>query len=136
MIADAENSTGVFSHLSGLAGGNPTAIKKELSPTGLGYEISQKIGSFNEVENPTVEPISPWTQCYDAQWWSLPQLEKLDATINPPPPPPEPKKPRDGTPPTYSSPTQSFIAKVNSPKVQRSVSNMAMSNGASPRASK
>lgn len=129
--SDRALCTGVFSHLSGLAGGNPTAINKELSPTGLGYEISQKIGSFSEVENPKAEPISPWTQYYDAQWWSLPQLEKLDATVSPPPPPPEPKKPRDGTPPTYSSPTQSFIAKVNSPKAQRSVSNMSTNGGAS-----
>ena len=95
--------------------------------------MGQKISAFNGIENPTAEPISPWTQCYDPQWWSLPQLEKLDATVNPPPPAPEPKKPREGPAPTYSSPTQSFIAKVTSPKVQRSVSNMSVGNG-SPRA--
>ncbi|KAG0653050.1 Histone deacetylase HOS3 [Hyphodiscus hymeniophilus] len=116
--------TGVFSHLSGLAGGNPTAINKELSPTGLGYEISQKIGSLSAVDNSKPEPTTPWTQCYDAQWWSSPQLEKLDATVSPPPPP-EPKKVREGQNPTYSSPTQSFIAKVNSPRTQRSVSNIS-----------
>ena len=127
--SDRALCTGVFSHLSGLAGGNPTAINKELSPTGLGFEISQRIGSFSDVENPTAEPVSPWTQCYDAQWWSLPQLEMLDATINPPVPAPEPRKPRDGTPPTYSSPTQSFIAKVNSPKAQRSISNASINGG-------
>jgi histone deacetylase HOS3 len=96
--------------------------------------MGQKIGAFNGIDNPIAEPISPWSQCYDPQWWSVPQLEKLDATVSPPPPPSEPKKPRDGTPPTFSSPTQSFIAKVNSPKVQRSVSNMSMGTGTSPRA--
>ena len=128
--SDRALCTGVLSHLSGLAGGNPTAINKELSPTGLGYEISQKIVSFSEAENPKSEPMSPWTQCYDAQWWSLPQLEKLDATVNPPPPALEPKKPRDGAAPTYSTPTQSFINKVNSPKALRSVSSMSI-NGTS-----
>ena len=132
--SDRALCTGVLSHLSGLAGRSNTTIKPELSPSGLGCEISQKIGSFSEVENPQPDPIFPWPQRYDAQWWSLPELEKLDATISPPPLPLEPKKPRDGAAPTYSSPTQSFIAKVNLPKVQRRASSMSI-NGTSPRGS-
>ncbi|KAF4624855.1 hypothetical protein G7Y89_g13314 [Cudoniella acicularis] len=126
--------SGVFSHLSGLASGGVSAIKKEINHGGLGYEMGQKIGTFNGARSFPAEPESLEVQTYDPLWWSLPRLEQLDATVSPPAPPPEPKKPRDGTPPTYSSPTQSFIAKVVSPRAQRSVSSMSFMGGGSPRA--
>ncbi|RDL39971.1 Arginase [Venustampulla echinocandica] len=124
--------SGVFSHLSGLASGAPIVVKQEPGHNGLGYEMGQKIGAYHGVESYTTESLHLETQAYDPLWWSLPRLEQLDATVKPAPPAPEPKKPRAGTPPTYSSPTQSFIAKVVSPRPQRSVSNMSMGNG-SPR---
>jgi histone deacetylase HOS3 len=116
--SDRALCTGVLSHLSGLVGGQPIAIKKEVNHAGLGYEMGQKIGAFNGTNRSTEEPVPMEARSYDSSWWSLPRLEQLDATVNPPPP--ELKKPRDNTPPTYSSPTQSFIAKVHSPRVQRS----------------
>lgn len=130
--SDRALCTGVFSHLSGLAGGDPVAIKKEFDHNGLGYEMGQKIGAYNGVGSTEVKPgpIPTGIPSYDPSWWSLPLLEQLDATVHPPPPPPEPRKPKDSLAPTYSSPTQSFIAKVTSPRVQRSVS--TTSNG-SPR---
>lgn len=131
--SDRALCTGVFSHLSGLAGGDPIAIKKEFDHNGLGYEMGQKIGAFNGVDNSSPESIFNSNQPYDPAWWTLPLIEKLDATVNPPPPPAESRKPRDGAPPTYSSPTQSFIAKVNSPKAQRSVSNMSTASNGSHR---
>ena len=131
--SDRALCTGVFSHLSGLAGGDPIAIKKEFQHAGLGYEMGQKINTFNGVDSSAAELVASGVQSYDPAWWALPRLEELDATVKPPPPPAEPKKPKDGAPPTYSSPTQSFIAKVTSPRAQRTVSNMSnMSNG-SPR---
>ena len=131
--SDRALCTGVFSHLSGLAGGQSVAIKKEVSHGGLGYEMGQKIGAFNGANEGSEEPLAIAAQSYDSSWWSLPRLEQLDATISPPPPPPEPKKPRDiGN--SYSSPTQSFIAKVNSPKVQRSASTASNLSNGTPRA--
>lgn len=127
--SDRALCSGVLSHISGLAGGDPTAIKLETKNKGLGYEMGRKIGAFDNGENAIAEPISPG---YDPSWWSLPRLEQLDATVNPPPVP-EPKKPRDGTPPTYSSPTQSFIAKVASPSAKRTVSNMSLTTNGSPK---
>ncbi|KAH8678884.1 hypothetical protein BGZ60DRAFT_428705 [Tricladium varicosporioides] len=131
--------SGVFSHLSGLAGGEVMAAKQEPSAGGLGYEMGQKIGAYNSADSLTfdrltLEPQRLDMQTYDPLWWSLPRLEQLDATVNPITPQTEPRKPRDGTPPTYSSPTQSFIAKVVSPRAQRSVSSMSFMGGGSPRA--
>jgi histone deacetylase HOS3 len=128
--SDRALCSGVFSHLSGMASGDPIIIRKELSPTGLAYEMGQKIGAFNGVT--AADTVSVGVQTYDPLWWSSTRLEEIEALVRPPPPPPEPKKPRDATPPTYSSPTQSFIAKVTSPTARRVVSNMSMSNG-SPR---
>jgi histone deacetylase HOS3 len=129
--SDRALSSGVLSHLSGLAGGDPMEVKTEINHSGLGYEMATKAGAFNGALVPeTVAPVQP----YDASWWALPQLEQLDATVNPPAPPPEPKKPKDAPPPTYFSPTQSFSAKiVGSPKPQRSVSGLSTANGSSPR---
>lgn len=109
--------SGVLSHISGLAGGDPTVFKTEAKNKGLNYEMGQKIGAFDGSDDSVAQPAAPG---YDPSWWSLPHLEQLDAVVNPLPIP-EPKKSREVSS-TYSSPTQSFIAKVTTPKVQRSVS--------------
>jgi histone deacetylase HOS3 len=123
--------SGVLSHMSGLAGGAPMIIKKEPNYGGLGYEMGQKIGAFNGNDNSHGELAMSEVPEYDPLWWSLPRLEQLDLTVNGAPVP-EPRAPREGPAPTYSSPTQSFIAKVVSPSARRSVSSMSV--GASPRA--
>jgi histone deacetylase HOS3 len=127
--SDRALCTGVFGHISGMASGSPIVIQKEANHVGLGYEMGQKIGAFNGSDKSTAEPVTTGTQNYDPSWWSLPQLEQLDATVRPPPPAAEPKKPKDGTAPTYSTPTQSFIAKVTFPSARRSVSNMSSTIG-------
>lgn len=127
--SDRALCSGVFSHISGLAGGDPTFIKTAVKNKGLNYEMGQKIGAFDDGDNLTEGPVPPG---YDPSWWSLPLLEQLDAVVNPAPIP-ELKKPRDGPPSTFSSPTQSFIAKVSAPKIQRSVSNMSHASNGSPR---
>jgi histone deacetylase HOS3 len=123
--SDRALSSGVLSHISGLAGDDPVRIKREVEQNGLGFEMAQKVGAFEVKAEPpngsTTEPIQP----YNASWWALPQLEEIDALVNPPPPPAELKKPKDASPPTYSSPTQSFIGKiVTAPKARRSSSNL------------
>lgn len=127
--SDRALCSGVLSHLSGLAGGDTTFIKTEVKNKGLNYEMGKKIGAFDSGENSNDGPIGPG---YDRAWWSLQRLEQLDAVVSPAPIP-EPKRPRDGTPTTYSSPTQSFIAKVTANKTQRSVSNISQASNGSPR---
>jgi histone deacetylase HOS3 len=128
--SDRALSSGVLSHISGLAGGDPVQVKKEIEQNGLGYEMAQKVGAFqvkSEAPNGSAKELK---QPYDPSWWALSQLEQLDALVNPPPPPAEPKKSKDASTPTYSSPTQSFIGKiVTAPKTRRSSSNL---NGGSP----
>ncbi|KAL3426013.1 histone deacetylase HOS3 [Phlyctema vagabunda] len=134
--SDRALCTGVFSHISGLAGGKSVAVKKEEDHGGLGYEMGQKIGLFDNAEKSPTYLKSAGIPSYDPLWWSLPKLEQLDAVMNPAPITSEPRDSKDTIPPTYSSPTQSFTAKiVASPRMNRSLSSMsAMSNG-SPRGS-
>jgi histone deacetylase HOS3 len=132
--SDRALSSGVLSHISGLAGGDPVQIKREIEQNGLGYEMAQKVGAFHASAEATNGSTTGQTQPYDPTWWALPQLEQLDALVNPPPPPAEPKKAKDASLHTYSSPTQSFIGKiVTTPKIRRSSSNLSSVNGGSPR---
>ncbi|CZT42102.1 related to histone deacetylase HOS3 [Rhynchosporium secalis] len=131
--SDRALCTGVLSHLSGMSAGDPMIIKKERSPTGLGYEMVQRIGAYDGIPHPETLTAGSQIQSYDTAWWSVPRLEQLDALIRPDAPAPEPRKPRDVVVPTYSTPTQSFIAKVTSPSARRTISNMGLSNN-SPRA--
>ncbi|KAI9865187.1 MAG: hypothetical protein M1813_002507 [Trichoglossum hirsutum] len=128
--SDRALCSGVLSHLSGLAGGDPAP--EELQETGLRAEMSKRLGTVDACEGNDVSLESPVEVPYNPDWWALPQLMELEALVNPPPPPPAPKKPRNPTPPTYATPTQSFTAKIiSSPKVRRSVS--GTSGSASPR---
>lgn len=127
--SDRALCSGVLSHLSGLAGGDAIYIKAEVKNKGLNFEMGQKIGAFDSYDNPNDGYVAPG---YDSRWWSLQHLEELDAVVSPAPTS-EPKKPRDPTPTTYSSPTQSFIAKVTANKTQRSVSNASQISNGSPR---
>jgi len=129
--SDRALCTGVFSHLSGLSGGDPITIAKEFKIDGLGYEMGNKIGIIDGLKREE-EPITTSAMPYNPLWWSLPRLEELDATVKNIPRP-EPKKQKDGIAPTYSSPTQSFIAKVASPTARRNVSNMSNPTHGSPR---
>jgi histone deacetylase HOS3 len=131
--SDRALSSGVLSHISGLAGADPVTVKSEIGGNGLGYEMAQKFGAVNGKTEPPSEHSARSTQPYDPRWWALPQLELLDALVHPPAPPPEPKKPKDNAPPTYFAPTQSSAAKVSTtPKIHRTASKSSL-NGGSPR---
>ncbi|OTA59194.1 Arginase/deacetylase [Hypoxylon sp. EC38] len=121
--------SGVLSHLSGLAGVEPMPPKEETT-AGLGYEMGSRIGSFSrrntltETEMKSKTPGFP----YDPSWWSVSELDRLDATMSAPPLE-QPKKPRAFVPGNYSSPTQASSLKAVDPsKVRRSVSGLASSH--------
>ena len=61
------------------------------------------------------DPRKDAVEMYDSNWWSLNNLEELEAVTNPPAPAIAPKKPRHDARPTYTSATQSFTAKIVSP---------------------
>ncbi|KAI9741539.1 MAG: hypothetical protein M1818_004345 [Claussenomyces sp. TS43310] len=126
--SDRALSSGVLSHISGLAGSDVTPIKTEDRHDGLGYEMSSKAGTFAAGDITAGGAKTGSAPGYDAAWWDLPHLEALDALVNPAPQP-EPKKARESSAPTYFSSTQSFSAKISSPVVRRSASNLSMMSG-------
>ncbi|KAK4177328.1 hypothetical protein QBC36DRAFT_310236 [Triangularia setosa] len=123
--SDRALCSGVLSHICGLAGGGPRA-NQPATPSGLGYEMGQKMGTVEAVkENPTKEDGA---RQYDPSWWSVPELEALEAAIRAPRV--EIKKPRNVIPPTYSSPTQASAARsIVPPKnIRRSMSGFGVPN--------
>ncbi|KAI1775080.1 Arginase/deacetylase [Hypoxylon cercidicola] len=111
--------SGVLSHLGGLAGGDDSVTPKEGISGGLAYEMASRIGSLSR-RNTLTESEMKFP--YDPSWWSASELDRLDATMDPPSQEPA-KKPRNFTPGNYSSPTQASSAKAIDPtKVRRSVS--------------
>ena len=114
--------SGTCSHLSGLVGDqNHARSNQPLS--GLGTEMGQKIGAVPEEqvldETPLVSSVHP----YDPSWWSSSNLDQLEGLIAKPLE--APKKPRQPSASTYSSPTQASTAKVSDPiKMRRSLSGL------------
>jgi histone deacetylase HOS3 len=134
--SDRALMSGIFSHLCGLAG-DEASPTKETDFNGLGYEMGQRMGTLDKRAESTTTRRASNGPAYDPAWWSVKELECLEAAMAAPPPAP-PKKPRSSMPPTYSSPTQASTAKVNAtaPKVRRSMSGLSglsqsQSNGAS-----
>ncbi|KAI6345080.1 hypothetical protein MCOR25_011062 [Pyricularia grisea] len=121
--SDRALCSGILSHISGLAGDDPVdfaplkglrgEVNKRLSGASLTHARRESFGLKNTF------PLHP----YEAEWWHASELERLETTMNAPMEAPEPRKPRNATPPTYSSPTQSSQAKVvyNPSKIRRSL---------------
>ncbi|KAH8808977.1 hypothetical protein F5884DRAFT_389348 [Xylogone sp. PMI_703] len=127
--SDRALCSGVLSHISGLVARDEILVKveEEQQYGGLGYEMGQKIGSLNGTES-LAAGYGSSLHPYDPSWWSLPRLEQLDSIINPTPGIPEHKKvvvKESGRPATFFSPTASSIAKVHTPRLRRSASNLA-----------
>lgn len=120
--SDRALCSGVFSHVAGLAGADPDSYEKPVETRGLGAEVARRMGSLFLTPGDSDSSIP----AYDPTWWSLPNLEALEAASPPPPAPIEPKKPRENRPPaTYYASTQSFDAKIiESPKGRRSSSGL------------
>lgn len=120
--SDRALSSGVLGHLAGLAAAKRKAETGVPLENGLRYEMGQRLGSVREGDQQASGAHSRLSPSI-SNWWSIPQLEELEALVHGPPPAPPARKARVATPPTYSSATQSSMAKVvSSPKPYRSVS--------------
>lgn len=102
--------SGILSHLSGLVGDPVRAPRRSASESGTGDGTAA---------------VDDGSAAYghDPAWWSSAELDKLQRCPEPPSPP---RKPRNLTPPTYSTPTQASTAKVVDPnKMRRSLSGLS-----------
>ncbi|KAF7555818.1 hypothetical protein G7Z17_g1872 [Cylindrodendrum hubeiense] len=116
--------SGVFSHLSGLAGDQN--VDQPLHTTGgLGFEMGQKIGVVPEQEETEMHqtPSLDSVHSYDPSWWAGQRLDELEGIMAPPPSPP---RTSSISSPTYFSPTHASTAKVVEPlRMRRSLSNLS-----------
>ena len=108
--SDRALTSGILSHLSGLAETNDTAVNGTGSD-GLGYEMSGRLGQLN-IRDDYAKAATNHLETVDAAWWALPKLEELENLVNPPPLAPAPKKLRNVVATSYTSPTQSYTAKI------------------------
>jgi histone deacetylase HOS3 len=126
--SDRALTSGVFSHICGLASGSNSESNSRLPSTPTPGPIFEKTSGKFPGQTPDVDlgnsrstefkPIVPLD--YDTNWWSASRLEELENFITPVI---VPKKTRPGVAPTYQTPTQSFSAKVvYQPTYQRSIS--------------
>lgn len=120
--SDRALTSGVLSHLSGLCDGQVFTERK--AEKGLAYEMRQRLGGLTlddedvpvQANEDDSEPIT-----YDPLWWHASHLSELENLVSPSPV--MPKKPRPEIHNHFSSPTQSFAAKVVDPsKLNRSTS--------------
>lgn len=127
--SDRALTSGILSHLSGLADNSATSLKHEdAGANSLGYEMGKRMGVLSLDSHTTTERIMPGEASagFEPAWWAPSRLEELEALVNPPPVPPALKKTRNAVPATYTSPTQSFTAKIIAPpKDRRSFSGLA-----------
>ncbi|KAL1598675.1 histone deacetylase [Paraconiothyrium brasiliense] len=119
--SDRALSSGVLSHLSGLCDGQVFADAPIRS---IALNMHQRMsgpGEHEDVLMSYAEPeLTPLT--YDPLWWHETCLSELENLVTAPPNV-MPKKTRTGPAAHFSSPTQSFTAKVVDPsKLQRSFS--------------
>jgi histone deacetylase HOS3 len=113
--SDRALASGVMSHISGLTDGQ---VYHDTQPTnGLALDMHQRLGGLSisdeDVPVQSIEAnLTPVT--YDPSWWHAAHLTELENLVNPPPPMAR-KKTNQGPLAHFSSPTQSFTAKVVDP---------------------
>jgi histone deacetylase HOS3 len=111
--SDRALTSGVLSHLSGLTDGQ---VWSDVKPS-----MRQRLGGLS-IHDEDVVPIEGTPVTYDPLWWHPTQLSELENLVNPPAVVPK-QPPRAGPQAHFSSPTQSFVAKVVDPsKINRSLS--------------
>jgi len=122
--SDRALSSGVLSHLSGLCDGQVWSEVPAMTG-GLSDDLNQRMNGLSMYDQhppppaskPSLNPLA-----YDPSWWHESQLVKLEQLVTPTPLT-VPKKVRSAPPAHFSSPTQSFTAKVVDPsKINRSFS--------------
>jgi histone deacetylase HOS3 len=120
--SDRALASGVMSHLTGLCDGQVWSDPKPSK--GLAFDMRQRLGKMSmEDEDVTMQPgdAEPTLVSYDARWWHPTHLSELE-NLGSSPPVVAPKKPRVVAPTHFSSPTQSFAAKVVDPtKISRNI---------------
>lgn len=121
--SDRALTSGVLSHISGLAGSEPTPNGE---PNGLdGTTDHQRTGISHDRRNSLELKTRPHP--YDPTWWSPEDLDLLQTGVMASPP--QVKAARNGPLPTYCTPTQSSTAKmVEAARLRR----QASMNGIAP----
>lgn len=129
--SDRALMSGVLSHLGGLTTMDNYTHRRSGS-SGLGQDMARRLGNLNlnaDLERHLEDTVKTPTKTFDSNWWALGSLEEVESLVNPPAPAAAPKKQRSAIPPTYSSATQSFSAKVvSAPPNRRSLSGTASSH--------
>lgn len=105
--SDRALTSGVLSHISGLAGSDPI-ITEGAVHHGLGSEIAQKMGVVRDRRQSL--DLKLMAHPYDPSWWSATEMEMLENGFVASPV--LAKAPRNFTPPTYSSPTAASTNKM------------------------
>ncbi|ROW09519.1 hypothetical protein VMCG_02287 [Cytospora schulzeri] len=114
--SDRALTSGVLSHISGLAGSDPAPTATQ---NGLGSEMAGRTGVVGDRRNSLELKMRPHP--YDPSWWNSEELERLETGVVASPP--QPKPTRNITPGNYSSPTHSSTAKmVDSARLRRQAS--------------
>lgn len=98
-------TSGVLSHISGLAGSDPTPTS---TPNGLGSEMTRRNGMGHTRQSSLEAKLRP--HAYDPSWWNSESLDILEHGVVLSPP--QPKATRNFSPGNYSSPTTSSTAKM------------------------
>ncbi|CAI6337517.1 unnamed protein product [Periconia digitata] len=134
--SDRALTSGVLSHISGLCDGQIWSEAKQTSG-GLGFDMQQRLQALDMNDRGmamTPTPPEATLVTYDPQWWHTTRLQELENLVTPPPYI-APKKVRTGPAAHFSSPTQSFTAKVVDPtKLHRNLSGRYSSGSPSSRA--
>ncbi|KAI3401328.1 hypothetical protein diail_11411 [Diaporthe ilicicola] len=103
--SDRALTSGVLSHISGLAGSDPIPASES---NGHGGAMNQKSGVVGDRRNSLELKMRPHP--YDPSWWSPEDLDLLETGVVASPP--QVKAARNGPLPTYCTPTQSSTAKM------------------------
>ena len=119
--SDRALTSGVLSHICGLTA-DVEPSDRRATHAGLNPAME---GDFNTPKGSSTldgEQKVSHTQSavpFLSHWWALQQLEELENVVNPPPQLTVPKKSRRPVGPTYSTPTQSYTAKIVTPPPNR-----------------
>ncbi|KAL8686988.1 MAG: hypothetical protein Q9218_006713 [Villophora microphyllina] len=119
--SDRALMSGVLSHLSGLTA-SETARDLPVTSNGLGYEMSQRLGKLDingHARHGSGNAPRNLKEPLDSAWWDISSLEEIEKLANPSATAAAPKKARSAVPTSYTSATQSYIAKVVSPPQNR-----------------
>lgn len=115
--SDRALASGVMSHISGLTDGQVYHDSQPTNGDGSPLDVDQMFNSMSlSSDNAPVETVEAFQTpiAYDPSWWHASHLAELENLVSPPQPIAL-KKHKQGPLAHFSSPTQSFTAKVVDP---------------------